>query len=947
MADLALRITSVFEDNVSRGLLGLLNPLNLLQGGLMAAALGLAALGLAAVVVGVIGGKMAADFQQGLTRLKTGAGDVTDNMRVMGQGILGVSVATGILTNGTDGLTAAMYLVISAHQRGAQALDTLRVAAQGAQLEQAKVIDVTQILTTIQTDFGLKTHTAAQYMDGLIAAVKNGKITLEALSVAMSPLMPQAKELGVHFADVAAAMSQMTNMGIPADQAAQALRFTMQSMILPTKGSLTAMKEWGLNTVAVAAEMKTSLPGAIQMYIDAAKRAGPEGSKPFIDALSQMMGGGQRAAKALFSLSQSMGDWKTIIGQVNTALGTNATDVTGWSDVLGNVNIQVDRGKAAMAALAIVIGNQLLPYVMQFLQWLIPLIGQFAIWIDKTQIVKQAMDGMIAAVRNTGTAIQQVIGFYQQWKPIIDNTAIAIAFFFVPAIILAGVRSVISAAQITYNFIASLILTGTEGWAAAFKLGAFIGAMAVSGAQAVWAGAVITYNFVASLVKAVVQSYLLAYALYGSVIPALSAMAVAAYASLGPWGLLLGALVGILAAMKAISDQMNLGMTYAIDNMGNHIQRSTGRIIQSADQMKQGVTSSTQQMSNNVDSITAAMDAISTNNVQSLSQNAIALMGKMGVDVTTAMQGMSQNTIRSWNNLSADFIAQANQMTVKGSTAMGQLGYNTRQHFVQMAAQSSQTVGQMATDVPAQISTMDTNVQSRMSSLGSNITTTFDKTRTDASSKVSAMSSDVTAKFTTIATNGKTQFANLAANIATGLNTAKSSIFSISNQMVATLQSAWANAAAQAYTGGINIGGNLAGGLYSQVGLVAGAASALAGAISSRLPHSPVKEGPLRDLENAGKLIVAQLNAGMLSAQPTLAATMNMLLAPVGAAAAPVGGSAAGAGGQTVINHYHFETTVNAPALSQRESKTLADAVNVELAKKYRGQTSRASSGVQ
>src|SRR5260221_1304778 len=45
----------------------------------------------AGVAIGVMAVKAAANFQQGLNRLVTGAGDVTDNMTKMGQAIIGIS----------------------------------------------------------------------------------------------------------------------------------------------------------------------------------------------------------------------------------------------------------------------------------------------------------------------------------------------------------------------------------------------------------------------------------------------------------------------------------------------------------------------------------------------------------------------------------------------------------------------------------------------------------------------------------------------------------------------------------------------------------------------------------------------------------------------------------------------------------------------------------------
>src|SRR6266566_971105 len=48
--------------------------------------------GAALVGIGVASIKMAGDFQQGVNRLVTGAGDVTDNLARLGQGMLQVSV---------------------------------------------------------------------------------------------------------------------------------------------------------------------------------------------------------------------------------------------------------------------------------------------------------------------------------------------------------------------------------------------------------------------------------------------------------------------------------------------------------------------------------------------------------------------------------------------------------------------------------------------------------------------------------------------------------------------------------------------------------------------------------------------------------------------------------------------------------------------------------------
>src|SRR6266567_5926012 len=248
-----------------------------------------ALLGLGAVVAGVTVGmgvmavKAAADFQQGLNRLVTGAGDTTDNMQKMGQAIRAISQDTGVLTGE---LLPAMYQIISANQRGAQAEDTLRVAAMGSIVEQAKIVDVAKAITTVMTDFSNKHYTATQAMNGLTRATQLGKLTLEQLSTALSPILSTAANLGVSFSDLAAAMSTMTNAGVPANRAATSLQFLMKSLEVPTHKAAAEMEAMGLSTVAVGNEMKKSLPGALQMIYKAALKAGPEGSVPFNRAMS-------------------------------------------------------------------------------------------------------------------------------------------------------------------------------------------------------------------------------------------------------------------------------------------------------------------------------------------------------------------------------------------------------------------------------------------------------------------------------------------------------------------------------------------------------------------------------------------------------------------------------------------------------------------------------------
>src|SRR6266568_4432427 len=335
-----------------------------------------------ALALGAVAVHAAANFQQGLNRLITGAGDVTDNMGLMGQSILGVSIATGVLT---DKLLPAMYQIISAGQRGAEAEDTLAVAARGAVAEQANVVDVAKALTGAMTDYGTAQFNAVQYMNMFTRATQLGKITLEELSNSMGPLLPIARNLGIHIQDVAAAMSTMTNANIPADRAATSLRFLFQSLENPTKKATAAMVDMGLNTVAVANEMKTSLPAALQMIWDAAKQAGPQGSVPFNRAVSDMIGG-QRSLQAFLSLTGThFATYVTNTKAVTDAMKASRTAVLGWDTAQKNLNVKLSQAWAAIQAVFIAVGTQLLPKLGPLADIVTKIAQHFADWVNSAK----------------------------------------------------------------------------------------------------------------------------------------------------------------------------------------------------------------------------------------------------------------------------------------------------------------------------------------------------------------------------------------------------------------------------------------------------------------------------------------------------------------------------------------------------------------------------------
>ena len=401
--------------------MGVATDLTSKQLGLLGVGAGVVAAG-ALVVLGLKTAEMAGNFQVGVNRLRTGAGDVQDSFNTLSNGIKRVAIDTG---TATGLLIPAMYQILSSGQRGAQAFSTLAAAAKGAKIEQASVADVANVLSGLMTNYGTKVFGATQYMNGLIKAVSSGKVTLQDLAVAMGPIDPIAQHLGISMADVAAAMTTQTNAMIPAHIAATGLRFLMQQLENPTKKATTAMQEMGLNTVTVANEMKVSLPGTLEMIYNAAKRAGPEGSVPFNRAIADMVGGIRSTTAFMALTGPHFAAFVKNSAAISDAMRSGKGDVTGWALVQGNFNLQMDRAKAAMEVLGITIGQALLPALTKIVTAITPVIVAVTDWLVKNNMILPIL-GILAAVIG-GILVASLISLVAASWPVIAVIAGIIA----------------------------------------------------------------------------------------------------------------------------------------------------------------------------------------------------------------------------------------------------------------------------------------------------------------------------------------------------------------------------------------------------------------------------------------------------------------------------------------------------------------------------------------
>jgi TP901 family phage tail tape measure protein len=363
-------------------------------------AIGIAA---SAAFVGVKLVDMAANFQQSMTRLTTGAGESQKNMAMVSSGILDLAGKVG---ESTKDLAAGMYLVESAGFHGADGLKVLEIAAMGAKVGNADMATVADAVTTALNAYHLSANDAAAATNALIAAEGQGKTNLEALSASLSTVAPIASLAHVSLNELLAAMATMTGQGTDAASAATYLKQTIGQLSNPTAKAQLEMKALGLNAIDVEKNLgKNGLASTLTMLTDAIqKKMGPAGTvliqqlqkaagnttefqkvlanlpptqQTFIGALATMTGGTKSMQAALELTGSNMATFQNNIDVINGKVAKGGSTIEGWSDVQQNFNQRMAEAKGTVEALGIRIGTALLPsaqkalnVTMQGVTWL-------------------------------------------------------------------------------------------------------------------------------------------------------------------------------------------------------------------------------------------------------------------------------------------------------------------------------------------------------------------------------------------------------------------------------------------------------------------------------------------------------------------------------------------------------------------------------------------------
>jgi len=306
----------------------------------------LAGLGVAAIGMGVASMKMAADFEGSMREVNTMLNLSEGDFASLNDQVNNLSKEVGI--SGGE-LAGALYQAVSAGVPAAQAMDTLKIAAQAAVGGVTDTETAMDGLTTVMNAFKIPATDAGHIADVMFTTVKGGKTTMEELSASMFNVAPLAAAAGIQFEEVSAAIATVTKQGVPTTVATTQLRAAIQAMIKPTADMKTMLDSLGYSSGSAMIQ-EQGLAGSLNILSGAT-----EGNQ---ELLGKMFGSVEGLGAVLGLTGANAETFAGDLASVQDAAGSS---MAAYDEINKGTGRTFEKLKVQLEAVMVQLGTGLLP----------------------------------------------------------------------------------------------------------------------------------------------------------------------------------------------------------------------------------------------------------------------------------------------------------------------------------------------------------------------------------------------------------------------------------------------------------------------------------------------------------------------------------------------------------------------------------------------------------
>lgn len=290
--------------------------------------------------------------------------------------------------NSTFGMNDAATATLNFARAGLTAEEAAAALAPAMNLaagEGGNLDTVSGGLVATINGFGDTFDNAAYYADVFANACNNSALNVDELSSAMSTAAPIFAAAGYSVSDAALYMGVMANAGIPAAEAANALKTGLARLIKPSKEGATWMKKLGVSVTNADGSMKDSV--TIQ--------------KELHDAFGTLSESEQiAAASAIFGKNQ-MSNWLALINtapedvnSLSTALQTEGTTAQMAEAMMSGFGGSLEKLKSSLDVAMTSLGEALAPVILAVAEKIQGLVD----WFNSLDASQQQMIATIGLV---------------------------------------------------------------------------------------------------------------------------------------------------------------------------------------------------------------------------------------------------------------------------------------------------------------------------------------------------------------------------------------------------------------------------------------------------------------------------------------------------------------------------------------------------------------------
>jgi len=195
---------------------------------------------------------LATRFDASMTKIVSLVGVNRDQVDAWRKDLLALGPSVG---KSAKELADGLFFVTSAGLRGAKAMEVLTASAKASAIGLGSTATVADAVTSALNAYGTGAMSAGKATAILVAAVREGKASADAIAPALGRVLPVASQLGVGFDQVAASIAAMTRIGLDASESATALRAILGGILKPSGEASRALASVGLSAAGLRQQL--------------------------------------------------------------------------------------------------------------------------------------------------------------------------------------------------------------------------------------------------------------------------------------------------------------------------------------------------------------------------------------------------------------------------------------------------------------------------------------------------------------------------------------------------------------------------------------------------------------------------------------------------------------------------------------------------------------------